>query len=886
MLSNPSFMPLPVLFSFAFRPVLTSLLCLFCLLSGTAQAGIVKGKVTDEKGEGLAFATVYLLGSTVGSTTNEQGNYQFNVDPGKHTVVFQYVGYKSQSKTIEIPDEEKPTPLVLNVQLLPEVYNLNEVRVSLSGKDPAYGIMQQAIAKREYHLKEVQAYTAQVYVKGLQRLLNMPKRIMGIIKVPAGLKPGILYLSESVSELNFMQPNKYRERMISSKVSGNSRAFSFNQASEFNVNFYQNLVKAKGVNERGFVSPLANNAMFFYKYELMGSNQNNGHLIHRIKVTPKRKNDPAVTGYLYIVDGSWRLQSLNLYVTKDQQIEFVDTLRITQQFTPAAGNVWVLQSQKFTFDVEGYGFKGNGYFMAVYSKYRIKPASFVKQEPALVPTTPTPQAPVITPPVAVAPPAVKLSRKERKAQQKAAPADGVPDAEFFKKKEVLLIEKEANTQDSSYWAEVRPVPLTEEEVVDYYQKDSLQVIKDSKPYKDSIDKKNNQLGVSNLLLTGYSYQNSFERTTFSLDPITRIWQYNTVEGLVANLRLGFTKRFEDRRSYTITPTLRYGFSNEKPQAKLSASYNYDMVRRRSAGFEGGRFVSQFNASEPITPFVNTVYTLLLEENYMKLYQKTFLRGWHRRELVNGLAALFEVEYAQRDMLQNTAEYVVRDRPTKTFTPNDPFNAEVGNTAFPRHQALTATIGLAFRPGAEYISHPDRKINLGSDWPTFTLVYKKGISGLLGSDVNYDFVTVGVEDDLALGLLGTSNYTINVGSFLRKKELYFMDFRHFSGNRTILSGDFSGFQLLDYYRYSTQKTFFEGHYSHHFNGFILNKLPLVRKLKWQEVGSVNYLHTAASGHYLEVGVGLEHLFKIFRVDFVTGFQEREKVSSGIRVGFGF
>ncbi|AKQ46883.1 hypothetical protein TH63_16575 [Rufibacter radiotolerans] len=863
-----------------------SLLCLLCLLGGTAQAGIVKGKVTDEKGEGLAFATVYLLGSTVGSTTNEQGNYQFNVDPGKHTVVFQYVGYKSQSKTIEILDEEKPTPLVLNVQLLPEVYNLNEVRVSLSGKDPAYGIMQQAIAKREYHLKEVQAYTAQVYVKGLQRLLNMPKRIMGIIKVPAGLKPGILYLSESVSELNFMQPNKYRERMISSKVSGNSRAFSFNQASEFNVNFYQNLVKAKGVNERGFVSPLASNAMFFYKYELMGSNQNNGHLIHRIKVTPKRKNDPAVTGYLYIVDGSWRLQSLNLYVTKDQQIEFVDTLRITQQFTPAAGNVWVLQSQKFTFDVEGYGFKGNGYFMAVYSKYRVKPASFVKQEPAPAPTTPAPQAPVVSPPVAVTPPAVKLSRKERKAQQKSAPADGVPDADFFKKKEVLLIEKEANTQDSSYWAEVRPVPLTEEEVVDYHEKDSLQVIKDSKPYKDSIDKKNNQLGVSNLLLTGYSYQNSFERTTFSLDPITRIWQYNTVEGLVANLRISYTKRFEDRRSYTITPTLRYGFSNEKPQAKLSASYNYDMVRRRSAGFEGGRFVSQFNANEPITPFINTVYTLLVEENYMKLYQKTFLRGWHRRELVNGLAAMFEMEYAQRDMLQNTADYVVRDRATKTFTPNDPFNAEVGSTAFPRHQALTATIGLAFRPGAEYISHPDRKINLGSEWPTFTLVYKKGISGLLGSDVDYDFLTVGVEDELALGLLGTSNYTINVGSFLRKKELYFMDFRHFSGNRTILSGDFSGFQLLDYYRYSTQKTFFEGHYSHHFNGFILNKLPLVRKLKWQEVGSVNYLHTQASGHYLEVGVGLEHLFKIFRVDFVTGFQEREKVSSGIRVGFGF
>ncbi|RNI28573.1 DUF5686 and carboxypeptidase regulatory-like domain-containing protein [Rufibacter latericius] len=874
----------PRLFSLRVR-TLALVLCL-CLLSAWAEAGILKGKVTDEKGAGLAFATVYLQGSTVGSTTNEQGDYQFNVEPGKHTVVFQYVGYKSQTRVLEVPEEEKPTPIVLNVQLLPDVYNLNEVRVSLSGKNPAYGIMEQVIARRDYHLKEVQAYTAQVYVKGLQRLLNVPKRVLGIIKVPAGLKPGILYLSESVSEMSFMQPGKYRERMISSKVSGNSRAFSYNQASEFNVNFYQNLVKAKGVNERGFVSPLANNAMFFYKYELVGSSQNNGHLIHRIKVIPKRKSDPVVTGYLYIVDGSWRLQSLNLYVTKDQQIEFVDTLRITQQFTPAPGNVWVLQSQKFTFDLEGYGFKGNGYFTAVYSKYRVKPAPFVKQAPAPVPVAPEIAAPVLPQPVAAAKPVAKLTRKERRAQRDAPPVNGVPEADYFKKKEVLLIEKEANTRDSSYWAEMRPVPLTEEEVVDYHTKDSLQVIKESKPYKDSLDRKNNKFSVSALLLSGYSYRNSFERTEFSLEPVTRIWQYNTVEGLVANLRLEYTKRFEDRRRYTIAPTLRYGFSNEKAQAKIMGSYNYDPVRRRSVGFEGGKFVSQFNAAEPITPFVNTVYTLLLKENYQKLYQRDFLRLWHNRELVNGLAATFLVDYAQREMLFNTTDYVVRDRTSRVFTPNEPQNAEVVFTAFPRNQALTAAVTLAYRPGSEYISHPDRKINLGSKWPTFDLYYRKGISSVLGSDVDYDFVSLGVSDDLEMGLVGTSSYSASIGTFWRKKQLYFMDFRHFSGNRTILSGDFSGFQLLDYYRFSTQKTYVEAHYSHHFNGFILNKLPLIRKLKWQEVGSVNYLHTDAAGHYLELGVGLEHLFKVFRVDFVTGFQERQKVSSGIRIGYGF
>ena len=114
----------------------------------------------------------------------------------------------------------------------------------------------------------------------------------------------------------------------------------------------------------------------------------------------------------------------------------------------------------------------------------------------------------------------------------------------------------------------------------------------------------------------------------------------------------------------------------------------------------------------------------------------------------------------------------------------------------------------------------------------------------------------------------------------------MDYKHFGGNRTIYAGNFGGFQLLDYYRYSTAKAYLEAHFSHEFNGFIFNKIPLFRKLKWQEVVNLNYLRTEKSQNYLEVGVGVEHIFKILRVDFVTSFQSQEKVGSGIRIGIGF
>lgn len=114
----------------------------------------------------------------------------------------------------------------------------------------------------------------------------------------------------------------------------------------------------------------------------------------------------------------------------------------------------------------------------------------------------------------------------------------------------------------------------------------------------------------------------------------------------------------------------------------------------------------------------------------------------------------------------------------------------------------------------------------------------------------------------------------------------MDYKHFMGNQTVYGGNFSGFQLLDYYLYSTSNTYFEGHFSHYFKGFILNKIPLIKHTKLHEVVSLNYLHTRESKNYLELGVGLEHIFKILRTDFYTGFQSGKKVRSGFRIGFGF
>ena len=223
-------------------------------------AAKLNGRITETNTEGLPFATLYIEGTTNGTTTNSQGYYSLDLSPGNYTVVFQYVGYKTVREKISIDDAD----LVLNIVMETEVFELDEI-VVIAGENPADRIIREAIRMRKFYLEQVDSYSCDVYIKGLQTLDKRPDKILG---VTITIDTGIVYLSESVSKFSFQRPDKIKETMISSKVSGYNSAFSFNQASEMRVNFYENLMQYEGLTQRGIVSPIANNAFMFYDYEL------------------------------------------------------------------------------------------------------------------------------------------------------------------------------------------------------------------------------------------------------------------------------------------------------------------------------------------------------------------------------------------------------------------------------------------------------------------------------------------------------------------------------------------------------------------------------------------------------------------------------------------
>ncbi len=149
--------------------------------------------------------------------------------------------------------------------------------------------------------------------------------------------------------------------------------------------------------------------------------------------------------------------------------------------------------------------------------------------------------------------------------------------------------------------------------------------------------------------------------------------------------------------------------------------------------------------------------------------------------------------------------------------------------------------------------------MGSKWPTFTLGYLRGFP-LLTSDVNFDRVEASIQRKQKLGVLGTLSLYAEGGTFLNRQQVYLPGYFHFSANQTLIRNPSErAFNLMKYYDYSTSRLMAEVHAQQSFGGFLLSKVPILKKLKLQEHASVNFAWTEEHGQWLEAGIGLERKF---------------------------
>lgn len=819
------------------------LLLILACISFSAQSQKLYGTIKNDKGEPLPFASIIIKGTSKGTSANDKANYSLYLQPGSYIVLCQHIGYTAVEKKITLDKDLK-----IDFELQEQKLSLQEVVVKTGGEDPAYAIIRNAIKKREFHNKELQAFSCNYYAKDIIRLRGMPEKFFGQ-KIKAedrkdmgvdSTGKGIIYLSENIATVYRQQPDKLKMEVQSSRVSGsNSFGFTFPTF----ISLYKNnvMVFVEQFNPRGFVSPISDGAIGFYKYKFLGSFFENGKEINTIRVTPRRNYEPLFSGTIFITENEWRIHSFNLMVTKKSQLELLDTLQITQLHVPVGQEKWMVKNQVIRFSAKMFGFDVLGNFLNVYSDYNISP-SF--------------------------------------------------DKKFFDK--VLIKYDTAVTKQKAYWDSVRPVPLEKEEALDYKVKDSTFKLKNdslkSRRVLDSLNKKQKPLNVFNLLRNDYhrTHYDSLNTYYWGVNSILPNLEYNSVEGIVANAGGYFSKNIRWlKSSIRFEPYLRYGFSNHHFNAwgKLYLSRFGDEGNKYSILISGGKRISEFNKQSSIFPLVNTFSTLLYGKNYMKLYENYFGKLQFSRNYQSGLQFNTSLLYEDRLPLENSSTFTVWKKDSINITPNFPI--EKLTQQFNRHQALVFNIGFRYQPGMQYIQFPRYKAPIGSKYPTFSLNFSKGINSVLGSDVNFDKWDFSIEGDKNFKLKGKSDYKIGIGGFLNSKNVPLQDYRHFNGNRVLAASEYvNSFQLAPYYANSTTEKFYAtAHLEHHFNGLLTNKIPLFRKLHWNLVGGTNAFYVTKQNNYVEVFAGIENIFKIFRVDFIAAYSNGQKGLTGIRIGAG-
>lgn len=792
---------------------------LFLSINVTSQ---IKGKVVDTKNNPLSFVSIYLDGTITGTTSNEDGFYELPIKKtGNYTVVFQYLGFKTLKKSVKITS----FPFRLNVKMIEEQVTLSEVNIN-SKENPANKIIRNVIANKKKNENRIQKFTADFYSRGLYKIKNAPKKILGqeLGDMGGGLdstRSGIIYLSETVSKISHQKPNKFKEHIVASKVSGSDNGVSFNRAEDVNFNLYKNTVRIG--NE--IISPIANYAFGHYKYKLTGTfYDKNGQLINKIAIIPKRKNDRVFEGFIYVVEDDWALYGTEISVNGTQvNLPMVDVLHFKQSFNKSTeNNAWVVISQTIDFKIGLFGININGRFSSAYSNYNFNPI-FTRSTFG---------------------------------------------------KEILSFASEATKKDSVYWKNLRPVPLTTEEVSDYVIKDSIKTIRTSKKYLDSIDAKNNKLSWT-VPLFGYSYRDSYNKWSFNFDGPLGDLNFNTVQGWNSTVGMSYFKTLNETGKWISAGTdFNYGFSDKKLRPTVYFGYKWNNITRPILRFSGGITTRQFNGANPISAMWNTINSTYFERNYMKIYEKTFANISFSRELTNGFRFNTSLEYADRKPLVNTTNFSSKNYADRVYTSNDPRNPTNFSPSFTQHKIWTLNIGTTINFGTKYLSYPDRKFTVyNNKYPSIYVGYRKTFDAN-NSQHNSDYVFTQLRQNFSLGNLGNTKYRIKGGLFLEQKNISFIDYAHFNGNKLAISpggNSVNHFNLLDYYAYSTNDKFAEFHGEHNFKGFLLGKIPLINLLNFHLVAGGKGLFTGDRKPYTEASIGLDNIgfgkWRFLRVDYV-------------------
>lgn len=791
-----------------YRLLLTPILLILVCNLATAQ---IKGKVTTLNGQPIQSTTVLLQNTYTATSTNANGEFELKIgNQDSCVLIFQSLGFQTQKVTWKKNNRDP----FLHIILEKKEVEIEEV-VIRSSHNPADRIIKNTIASRKKNGKMLDKYEADFYSKGSMLLNKLPTKILGrkidsaeVEKETGG--SNVLYLSETISKIKVEKPNKMYEQIIASKISGDSKGLSFNRAEGTDFELYSNYIV---FNAKNIISPIADEAFAYYTYKLISSFEEENQTIHKLKIIPKRTTEPVFEGYLYIVDDTWQIYATDILTLGERiNIPIIDTMFIKQQYTfNQKDKHWVKQLQVLDFNggLLGIGFGGN--FTQTFSNYNFNPA-FDKNTFGRV---------------------------------------------------ITEFEEKANIKNDDFWNAQRQVALTANERKDYSIKDSITQVRNNPAYIDSVDHARSRFKLLSIL-TSYHFQNTPSKLSIdyksplSLNNIS----FNTVQGW--NLKAGLNARlgaFEKGQLTTASVLFNYGFSDKTLYTTGNISHRFNTTNNAQLTLSGGNKIQQFNADEPITPFINMISSLFFKDNYMKVYGSQFIAASYNQYVHPNIKVYSTLSYQKRTNLYNNSDYAFSKK-EREYTANNPLDPSQSLTdAFLTNNTLKGTVALAlfFKTKIEklphtIIYHHDNK------YPALTFSYTNALYSNIES-YKYQELRTSIRQDISFNNKGFLGYKVNAGTFLQAKDMSFIDYKHFNGNQTHVETTnryLNSYLSLPYYTFSTNKSYLELHSEYNFQGYLMNKVPVLSALKWNTIVGYHLLATGNRKPYHEVTAGFGNI----------------------------
>lgn len=543
------------------------------------QSYTISGKVFDaESKEPLPFVALLIKGTTVGTTTDFDGNYTITTSKPGDSLVAAYVGYRRMARAIKRGENQ-----TVNFPMALEGINLMEVVVN-PGENPAHRIIRNVIANKKFNNKrKLDAYQYEVYNKVEFDLNRIPKEMRerkvfkpiqfvfdNVDSINSGEKPSLpIFITESLSDLYYRSnPTLKKEVIKASKVTGieNESITSVMGDMYQNINIYDNNILVFG---KDFVSPISDNGFFYYKYYLEDSLFIGNTRCYQIRFKSKRPQELCFSGNMWIADTAWAVKRLEMSIPKDANINFIKAANVIQEFNKIDSS-WMMSKDRLVID-----FAMNARQVGIYGRKTTSYKDFVINQPK--------------------------------------------EVKFYEFGDKIVVSDSAGKRSDEFWNTMRHDSLSVREKKIYHMIDTIKTLP---IYRTWVD-------IFTIFVSGYKVVNNFE-----IGPYFNLVSYNKIEG--ARLRFGGRTSSKFSRWYELQGYVAYGFKDEKfkyslgfksfitkkPHRQLvgmTYKSDYEILGQSQNGFSQDNIFASLFRTNPLTNLTR------VDQTY----------AWYEREWVDG-----------------------------------------------------------------------------------------------------------------------------------------------------------------------------------------------------------------------------------------------------------